>query len=229
MAISTGDWRTAVGKMSCWLAHYGRREHCEAFFKDGSIQIGTLRSYDVETHGSQIGDDLDGLSFTTVASPTGLMPPPQGAHVPFSEWLDAPGSSGNVFLVQNIAFNYAIFCTSSYFSKKLCKEFSPKYDAAIVIERPSPFFHELTNAMVDSGLFDEVVFQTLDSIQYRNLDVPHGQETNEALTKRIEYANQSEVRALWSNGTLKEKFYRFPAPLARRTCHLALFEDMPDE
>jgi hypothetical protein len=157
------------------------------------------------------------------------MPPPQGAHLPFSEWLPAPGWEGNVWRIQNVAFNYAIFCTSSYFSKKLCKEFSPEYDAAILIERPSPFFHELTNAMVGSGIFESVMFQTLDSIQYRNLDVPHGEQINEALTKRIDYAHQFEVRALWNNGDLKERFYRFRAPHARRTCHLALYEEMPDQ
>lgn len=215
--------------MSFWLAHYGRREHCEAFFRDGSIQVGTVRSYDVSTHGNQIGDDFDGRSITNVPSPPGLMPPAGGAHLPFSEWLPAPGSRGNLFIVHNYAFNYAMFCTSSYFSKKLCKEFSPHYDAAILIERPSPFFHELTNAMVSSNQFETVIFQTLDSIEYLNIDLAHGEEINEALVKRPEYAHQYEVRALWNNGELKEKFYRFKAPLARRTCSMALYENMPDE
>lgn len=124
------------------LVHFGRREHCEAFFRDGSIQIGTLRTYDEASHGPEIGDDMDGRSNSYIRQPVpGIMPPNGNALAPFDEWEAAPGTGSNLFVVHNIAFNYAMFCTSHKLSQTLCKQFSADYDAAIVIERPFPFFH----------------------------------------------------------------------------------------
>jgi len=214
--------------------HYGKREHIEAFFRDGSIQIGTVRSYDVDSFGSMIGDDDEGFSREVITDDNFHELLEIGADIPRAEFgvpfFGSVGSTGNCIINNYLGFNYAIFCVSRCLHRDLCLNFSPEYDAAIYIDRPFPFFSDLTMAFKDSGLVEECEFQHVADISYQSRDLPIGGSkfVIEAFVKATNYAHQFETRAIWNIGLPQEKFYRFKAPLAARCCSLVLLEDMPD-
>ena len=208
------------------LVKYGVREHIDQFFRDGTVQIGTVISYDTETHGPMIGDDEEGLIFQTITDDTVHMFRARGDRVP--PVFGAPGCSGNVVMQTNVSFNYAIYSLSHVLHRDLCRNFSADYDAAFFIDRPIVFFHELAKAFSASGLVNEAIFQHVADIQYAFRALAPEVEIVEALVKPPQYAHQRELRGLWNVGTPAQKFYRFQAPEARRCCHLVPWEKMPD-
>lgn len=208
------------------LVKYGVREHIDQFFRDGTVQIGTVRSYDTATHGSMIGDDEEGLSFQTITDDTVHLFRARGDNVP--AFFGAPGCSGNVAMQTNVSFNYAIYSLSYVLHRDLCRDFSADYDAAFFIDCPIVFFYELTKAFSASGLINEAIFQHVDDIQYSSRALAPEDEIVEALVKPPQYAHQREVRGLWNVGTPAQQFYRFKAPEARRCCRLVPWERMPD-
>jgi hypothetical protein len=203
--------------------HYGKREHVEKFFEDGSIQIGTVRSYDTATHGPMIGDDDEGISRETVTDENIDAHLALGRPMPVDPFFGmplfgAPGSYGNAFQTVNKSFNYAIFCMTTALHQQLCKNFDDSYDAAIFIDRPFPFLHELTKAFELSKL---------SNIHYRDRNLQVGEEIHEVFVKEPNYQHQLEVRAIWNIGDPKDKYYRFKTPKAVRCCRKILFDDMP--
>ena len=212
--------------------HYGERAHIDQFFVDGSIQIGTVQSYDCATHGQMIGDDHEGLSWDVITDDNVRRYRESGREIETGPlgipMFLAPGSRGNVQIIQNVSFNYAMFCTTYILHKSLCQNFKPTYDAAIMIERPFPFYYELTKAFIESGLRETVTFQHVSDVQYQNRILEPGIEVIEALIKDPGYRHQAEVRALWNAGNYEEHFFRFKAPNAVRCCRKILLENMPD-
>lgn len=207
--------------------HYGELEHIEAFFRDGSIQIGTLRAYDTETHGTQIGDDQEGLSFTRLTDDVVARFRSEGREIP--PHLDqnfGPGCRGNFVSVTNISFNYAVFCVSRVLHRELCTSFKPSYNAAIYIDRPFPFFAELSSAFEQSGLAESIQFQHVADVDYTSRHVPD-LDALECVIKDPSYQYQAETRAIWSAGAEPPKYFRFKAPNAVRCCRMVLLDDMP--
>ena len=132
------------------LVKYGVREHIDQFFRDGTVQIGTVISYDTETHGPMIGDDEEGLIFQTITDDTVHMFRARGDRVP--PVFGAPGCSGNVVMQTNVSFNYAIYSLSHVLHRDLCRNFSADYDAAFFIDRPIVFFTSLRRPSLPAAL-----------------------------------------------------------------------------
>ncbi|MBN8840906.1 MAG: hypothetical protein J0I25_11970 [Sphingomonadales bacterium] len=209
--------------------HYGEREHIENFFRDGSIQIDTLRAYDVSTHGVEIGDDEEGVSYCTVTDEAVQKIWDQGKEIsPHLESFFGPGCDGNFIRVTNLEYNYAIFCVSRFLHRNLCTNFKNTYDACIYIERPFPFFSELSKAFERSNLAEKVIFQHVRDIEYRSREIDLSEDVMECFIKEERYSHQGETRAIWSAGDNPPKFFRFKAPDAIRYCRPVLLEDMPD-
>lgn len=207
--------------------HYGERAHVEAFFRDGSIQIGTLRTYDTQTHGVQIGDDHEGLSFTTLTDDVVFRLRDEGRIIPpHLDQYFGVGCEGNVINVTNQSFNYAIFCVSRVLHRDLCVNFKPSYDAAIYIDRPFPFFAELSAAFQQSGLAENIHFHHVADITYTSREVPD-LDAHECFIKEPAYQHQAETRAIWNAGDEPPRYFRFKAPKAVRSCRMILLDDMP--
>jgi len=212
---------------------YGEPKHIEAFFRDGSIQIGTVRAYDEATFGTSIGDDQEGFSYQAVHDGNVREWLEAGKPLPTFGGLPAflhPGCGGNLFITNNIGFNYAIFPMSYVLHRDLCLDFSKSYGAAIVINRPFVFLHELSKAFQESQIVECAEFQHVADISYRSRELEaheDGEAIIEVFIKEPRYAHQGEVRAIWNVGEPKEKFYRFKAPNARKACRLIMLDDMP--
>lgn len=215
---------------------YGRREHLEAFLRDGSIQLGTTYSYDEISHGSMVGDDNEGLSYTTVNDAnidgyieTGRTAPTLSGIPLFNH----PGCHGNAVRITNVSYNYVILCMSRVLHRDLCLDFSAEYDSAIYVFRPFAFLHEIASAFESSGLLPDVRFRHVADIIYRDRNVGLaglGDEIQEVFLKEPKYAHQQEIRAIWSpesEDAPTEKYYRFKAPLATAGCKLIPLEAMP--
>jgi hypothetical protein len=210
--------------------HYGERQHVDNFFKDGSIQIGTVRSYDTATHGLQIGDDDEGYSYSTLTDHSAAKLRAEGRPLPSQfDWLfNSPGASNNKVFTRNVGFNYAMFCVSHVLHRDLCQIFKPTYAAAIYIERPFPFFAELTKAFQASGLTEEVTFEHVADVDYRSRQAEHPDELTECFVKDERYTHQAEARAIWNVGENPPPFFRFKAPDAVRCCRIIPLDEMPD-
>lgn len=210
--------------------HYGERQHIDKFFEDGSIQIGTLRSYDTEAYGNMVGDDQEGLSFCDIdANKFHDFSSQSKQFSPDISAMFGQGCFGSIVRHTSESFNYAIFCVSRILHKNLCRDFSPKYDSAIIIERPFPFFAELTKSFEESRLAESVVFQHVEDIEYRsNRYTEDPFDLVECFIKPENYQHQAETRAIWNAGKDPQRFFRFKAPQAVRCCKRILIEDMPD-
>jgi hypothetical protein len=215
---------------------YGKREHLEAFMAQGSIQLGTLFSYDEATYGSKIGDDLEGLSQTTISDRNinevleAGFPVPKFSGIPL---FLHPGCEGNVVKVTNVSCNYVVLCLSRVLHAELCRDFSEDYDCAVYITRPFVFLHEVSRALESSELLPDARFRHVSDITYtdRNVGVKGlGSDILEVFIKDPRYRNQREVRAIWSSDQdeqILNRFYRFDAPKATPGCRLIPLEDMP--
>lgn len=212
-----------------WFFKYGQREHLEDFFQRGSVQIGTLRSYDEETHGPAIGDECEGISYHTLHDNniSEYLDCDDLNREHLAGWIVGPGYKGNLTRITNVGFNYAIFCVSHVLDREVCADFSDKYDAAMIIDRPYVFFHELSTAFENSGLVESIEFQHVADVHYRPRELLASEDVIEAFVKEERYAHQAETRAIWNIGQPKESFYRFTAPRARRACRLLYLADMP--
>jgi hypothetical protein len=208
--------------------HYGELRHIKQFFIDGSIQIGTLRTYDTETHGQQIGDDDEGLSFCALTDQVVEKFLGEGREIP-PHLMQAfgPDCQGNFVSVTNVSFNYAMFCVSRVLHSELCKNFKSSYDAAIYIERPFPFFTEITKSFEKSGLAESVLFQHVADIDYRSRQTEGPDDLAECFVKDKRYQHQAETRAIWNAGSNPPKYFRFKSPGAIRCCRPVLLADMP--
>lgn len=209
--------------------HYGEPEHIKQFFEDGSIQIGTLRAYDTATHGQAIGDDQEGLSFTTLTDD--VVANLRSNNQPIPPHLEEHygiGCSGNVVQVTNVSFNYAIFCVSRCLHQVLCKDFKRSYAAAIYIDKPFVFFSELTKAFERSELSDNVTFRHVSDMTYSGRSFQGLDDFAECFIKEERYSNQFETRAIWNAGSEPPPFFRFKAPDALRGCRPVLWKDMPN-
>ncbi|MHA6717882.1 hypothetical protein ACX40Y_00385 [Sphingomonas sp. RS6] len=207
------------------LVKYGNREHIKRFFEDGTIQIGTVRSYDEETFGTRIGDDSEGISRQIITDNNIREYLQAGYSDP--GWF-GPGCSGNLVYSTNVCHNYAIFCLSKILHRDLCRDFDASYDAALLITEPFVFFHLLTDAFSKAKLTEGVEFRHVQSVQYRGRDIGAHEYVQEEFLKDVRYSHQGEVRASWMVGSPSQKFYRFKAPWARWACLALSIDDMPN-
>lgn len=207
------------------LVHYGEREHIEAFFKDGSIQLGTLRAYDGQTHGAALGDDQEGYSQEIITDDNYETYLRNGGK-PLPEF--GIGCVGNVVIVNNVAHNYVILCLASCLHRELCLKLKPSYGAAIFVKDAQGFIDALTEALECSGLVDGVGFRGLEPVSYQSRNIEAGKLVSEEFIKDVRHSWQFEVRAAWSVGQPRARFFRIKAPEAVKYCGYLSLEDMPN-
>lgn len=209
--------------------HYGERKHLEQFLRDGSFQLKPLRSYDTSSHGRMIGDDFEGKASVVVTDENYSKLP--GKMIPFDSMFNAPifgpGSKGNVFIENRESHNYIIYCMSRLLHADLCRDFSPNYDAALIISSPFVFLHEVTNAFVASNLVDRVDFVHVADVHYRSRNFQPEEIIREEFIKEEKYKHQYEVRAIWNVGNPESEFYRFKIPRLIGRFGILTIDDMP--
>jgi hypothetical protein len=192
--------------MNLALYKYMRKQHLEAFLQRGSLKIGTLHEYRrVEDYGKVIGDDEEGIRFTTFNIPGGgtvdlmgnapealylrsSLPIPSGVPLPTLTF-----DAGAEFLIREAVPDVFIYCTTSKFDLKVMEEFG--YDACLEIVRPDAFFRAISRKIRHKG-----TFLGNAPVHYRNRVThytrPHS--TPAYMMKGAEYTYQKEVRAVWA-------------------------------
>ena len=179
----------------------------DSFFKRGSIKIGTLYEYrNEEELGNVVGDDLEGVHITELHSPEGrkinlvdnspesnyfrkhiLRPDQQASNVKIIM------EAGASLIAHTNSPDSYIYCLTSNYDEKVMKEF--ECDRCIEIFDPQKFFKAISKVIRHKGTFDGVHEISYGSKTTDHLN-PH--EIYPALLKAQKYANQSEIRAIWT-------------------------------
>jgi hypothetical protein len=181
------------------LFKYLKRQHAEAFFKHGSVKIGTMYEYrDMEKYGGAIGDKLEGTKhrfdiveenvWTEQNQPEWtkkIFGMEDGARVRIKDCS---------FTTETVSPDHNIYCVTSKFSIAAMKEFG--YDSCFIIDNPVAFFAEISKGLPAGSRFAGAY-----QCSYTNGSSHENDKgVHEALVKYPEYAYQSEVRALWDSG-----------------------------
>lgn len=189
------------------LYKYVKREHLEAFFRSGSLKIGTLYEYrNEEELGKVIGDGEEGSYVTELLSPHGrevdlACRSPEANY--FRQHILRPDQwdskvkivmeAGANLIANTNSPNYYIYCVSSVFDEQAMHQFG--CDSCIEITNPEKFFKAISKVIRHKGGFDGVhrITYGLKKTDYLN---PH--QVHPALLKDPQYSYQSEVRAIWN-------------------------------
>lgn len=185
------------------LFKYGKAAHVHSMLTEGTFRIGTLFEYRTEEqYGCRIGDSAEGRDSLYDDADYDLSKPgsfPKMAR----EFFDTSRSPKNSYvkdlriLLRRNSVNLYLFCMSKVFDHALMKDFG--YDSAFRIDEPLQFFHEISLTLRRLGITRDTVH--VRSCVYRPKHVKYTDQIYEespALVKELKYANQQEVRAIWT-------------------------------
>jgi hypothetical protein len=189
------------------LYKYMKKQHLRDFIRRGSLKIGTLHEYrQVESYGSAIGDEEEGVQFTEFNMPDGGIVDLSG-NTRGAAYLrqSLPGSAGTDPFRGEIEFapgvqllakaespNFFIYCTSARYDRAAMEEFG--YDACLEIFNVPKFFNALSRAIRHKGAF---IGNNAIEYRERKADWTEPRAVPPWLLKSPEYAYQTEIRAVW--------------------------------
>lgn len=151
--------------MNKTIYKYMAKRYVDAFFRTGSLKIGTLHEYrDAGKLGPSIGDDMEGKKITTFHTPTGASIN-LSEDTPQARFLRGlPGFEGAVFgnitveLDAGVEFrhledanNMFIFCATEQHSVNLMNEFG---GAGFEIVHPQGFFKAISHVIRYTAEFE---------------------------------------------------------------------------
>jgi hypothetical protein len=206
-----------------------KKENLDAFFRRGSMKIGTLHEYrQVEQYGKVIGDQHEGLHITEFSLSGGgevdlskntpeadffrkhvMRPDQQNSNVKLVF------QDGARIMVHSSSVDLYIYCMTSEFNHKVMSLF--KCDACMEITNPTAFFHAISRKIRHQGKLDGWV-----AIQYASKEThytkPH--QHNPAVLKDLNFSYQKEWRAIWVPQKTKVQPIYIDVPKAIRHCKI---------
>ena len=179
------------------LYKYLHREHAKMLLKRGKLRIGTLYEFrDIEKHGAEIGDSLEGQKSTFMEIEKEIWNPnnqPKFTKDFFNLGENSSLTIQGITLEKSISSpNYYIYSTTEVFDKSILSDFG--YDSCIIIENPKKFFAAISRTLRYKGDFEGIF-----KCQYYPRKLPHDRDhgIHPVIIKSPEYAKQKEVRTLW--------------------------------
>ena len=175
---------------------YLKHEYLQKFFASGVIRIGTLFDFrNEEMHGTQIGDDEEGVkSANKVINWFGGPKDQPEFDKKFINVQEDYVRITNISVREETrSDNLYVFSVSGTFSLEIMKKMNPEYDACIAIEKPKRFFQAIAIRMksrAHHSVFGRCV--------YSNRHMPHDQQhqAHPGWLKDPEYEYQDEYRLL---------------------------------
>lgn len=189
------------------LYKYLPKKYLDAFFRRGSLKIGTLYEYrNTEQYGLVIGDQDEGVHRTSLTLTKGdkidlgsntleadffrnalAKPIEQTSNIKIVA-LD----SGYTLKVQSQSPDLYIYCMSSRYDKEVMRQFG--CDSCIEIIDPMAFLATISHRIRHKARFDgfaPICYMSRDT-HYKN---PH--RIHPAIMKDIDFQYQDEWRAIW--------------------------------
>lgn len=187
---------------------YMPRRYLEAFFRRGSIKIGSLYEYrKTEHYGNVVGDKNEGLHMTELSfegdreidlaedcpeanffKKNILRPDQQGIKN-----VSIKIESGTRLIALSHSSDRYIYCMSSEYNPQVMKQFG--CDACMEIINPEAFFSALSRRIRHQGNFDGC-FDVQYMSKLTHYTMPH--KLHPAIMKEVEFAYQKELRAIWA-------------------------------
>jgi hypothetical protein len=189
------------------LFKYMPKKYLDAFFRYGSLKIGTLYEYrKVEHYGNVIGDKNEGLHKTELSLTGGgeidlasnsfeadffrkhvLRPDQQDSKVKIVL------ANGARLISQTNSPDLYIYCLTSEYSPDVMRQFG--CDSCMEIINPVAFFSAISHRIRHRGKFEDC-----GAMRYTSKDThytkPH--HLHPAIMKDVEFSCQKEWRAIWT-------------------------------
>ncbi|MDH3375104.1 MAG: hypothetical protein OER22_08700 [Gammaproteobacteria bacterium] len=209
------------------LYKYIRRQHMEAFFRNGALKIGSLYEYRaLEELGSIIGDASEGVHITRLDSTKRREfqlqdGSPEAAF--FKKHILGPDqqniekkvvlAAGATLMAHSNSPNYYIYCVSSEYDERVMRQFG--CDRCIEIVDPERFFKAISK-----NIRHKASFEGCFPVSYGNKTTDHlnPHEAHPALLKDDSYSDQKEIRAIWKPFKEPKGSLFINAPKAARHC-----------
>lgn len=173
---------------------YLKRKYLQKFFSTGEIRIGTLFDFqNEERHGSEIGDDEEGVkSANKVINWVGG---PKDQPEFDKKFVDV---RANNVTIENVLVreetrseNLYVFSVSGTFSLEIMKKMNPEFDACIAIKKPKRFLQAIEKKMKSKTV-------SFGRCIYSNRHMPHDRQhqAHPGWLKDPKYEYQDEYRLL---------------------------------
>lgn len=184
----------------------GEKEHIDAFFKHGTLQLGSYEYYNTFDH-TEIGDDQEGI--VTLAA-------------------RGEGDSGCIVVKCGSGFNQYIFC--AFIGNPDCETMRNfGYDSGFIINDPIGFSNAITESIsASSSTFGKCVYHPHKAILGFPKEPINGDRLSHETGKIVNaaqhfikpecYSHQKEFRFLWEQSLDISGTKIFDCPSARQYC-----------
>lgn len=183
------------------LYKYMRREHAEAFFRQGTVRVGTLHEYlAIDKLGEEVGDRNEGMMFCSIPREDIDLVLSDAATGYLKTWVRQMVASSpearlfGKFVACYMSQDQYAYCLTEEYSEDAMNQFG--YDSCVRIDDVRGFL-----SCLSQDLEKHAKPVALMRCQYRS----RGFEYHEAegivpvAVKGLKYAYQKEIRALWSS------------------------------